>query len=385
MIELNPTKGNVELKNPVTVVRGIDGATFYPEVDENSILSWTNDKDLENPAPISIKGEKGDRGEKGEKGNDGYTPIKGVDYFDGEKGDKGDKGEPGYTPRKGVDYFDGAKGDKGEDGYTPVKGIDYFDGEKGDKGEPGYTPRKGVDYFDGEKGEKGDKGEPGAKGEKGDKGNDGYTPVKGVDYFDGDKGDKGEKGDKGDKGEPGADGYTPVKGIDYFDGAKGEKGDKGDTYTLTDTDKADIAAQVEVRVESFTPDEILAICVPTDKDFATAFPDMQADIDAGYELSNMWNRIKLTLNKEITEYTATITGYVKSNGTISDNTNGKRTDYIDIADAAKIEYKAFVVEAYDLVSLALFDADKNLIYASGEYGNGGNYAFVDEKGKTIVC
>lgn len=27
------------------------------------------------------------------------------------------KGEPGYTPKKGVDYFDGEK---------PVKGVDYF-------------------------------------------------------------------------------------------------------------------------------------------------------------------------------------------------------------------------------------------------------------------
>lgn len=33
-----------------------------------------------------------------------------------ESGDfKGDKGEPGYTPQKGVDYFDGAKGDPGDD------------------------------------------------------------------------------------------------------------------------------------------------------------------------------------------------------------------------------------------------------------------------------
>lgn len=32
-------------------------------------------------------------------------------------------GAPGYTPQKGVDYFDG------KDGYTPVKGVDYFDGE----------------------------------------------------------------------------------------------------------------------------------------------------------------------------------------------------------------------------------------------------------------
>lgn len=34
-------------------------------------------------------------------------------------------------------------GDSGQDGYTPVKGKDYFDG---------YTPIKGVDYFDGDNG-----------------------------------------------------------------------------------------------------------------------------------------------------------------------------------------------------------------------------------------
>ena len=36
------------------------------------------------------------------------------------KGKTGDKGEPGYTPQKGVDYFDG---------YTPRKDVDYFDGK----------------------------------------------------------------------------------------------------------------------------------------------------------------------------------------------------------------------------------------------------------------
>lgn len=29
------------------------------------------------------------------RGDDGYTPVKGVDYFDGAKGDKGDKGDQG--------------------------------------------------------------------------------------------------------------------------------------------------------------------------------------------------------------------------------------------------------------------------------------------------
>lgn len=45
------------------------------------------------------------------KGEDGYTPRKGVDYFDGEKGDPGEKGEPGQD---------------GADGYTPQKGTDYW-------------------------------------------------------------------------------------------------------------------------------------------------------------------------------------------------------------------------------------------------------------------
>ena len=77
-------------------------------------------------------------------GKDGYTPVKGKDYFDGEPGVsathswngtkltitsasgtssadlKGDKGEPGYTPKKGIDYFDGQPGKDGKDGDSGV-------------------------------------------------------------------------------------------------------------------------------------------------------------------------------------------------------------------------------------------------------------------------
>ena len=130
-----------------------------------------------------------------------YTPIKGIDYFDGLPGKDG---KDGYTPIKGVDYFDGLPGadgkdgEPGKDGYTPIKGVDYFDGEKGD---PGYTPVKGVDYFDG------NDGQPGKDGQ------DGYTPIKGVDYFDGNPGKDGKDG------QPGADGYTPKRGTDYWTAA----------------------------------------------------------------------------------------------------------------------------------------------------------------------
>lgn len=66
---------------------GQNGATFYPTVSEDGILSWTNDRELENPKPVKIRGK------------DGYTPVKGVDYFDGNPG------KDGHTPEKGTDYF----------------------------------------------------------------------------------------------------------------------------------------------------------------------------------------------------------------------------------------------------------------------------------------
>lgn len=49
---------------------------------------------------------------------------------------------------------------------------------------------------------------------------------------------KGDKGDKGDKGETGATGAQGIQGD------KGDKGDKGDTYTLTASDKTEIAEEV---------------------------------------------------------------------------------------------------------------------------------------------
>jgi hypothetical protein len=53
------------------------------------------------------------------------------------KGADGEPGKDGYTPQKGIDYFDGKDGEPGKDGYTPVKGVDYFDGEPGPAGEDG--------------------------------------------------------------------------------------------------------------------------------------------------------------------------------------------------------------------------------------------------------
>ena len=291
----------------------------------------------------ALKGEKGDaftysdfteeqlaklKGEKGDTGQDGYTPKKGIDYFDGAKGDpftyedftpeqlatlkgakgdaftykdftpeqlaklKGEKGDSGYTPQKGIDYFDGAKGDAFTyEDFTPAQ-LAALKGEKGETGK-GLTilgsfateaelrqaiasPDAGDAYgvgaaqpydiyiYDGKaqrwdnhgplQGAKGEKGDPFTYEDftkeqlaalKGERGQDGYTPQKNVDYFDGARGEKGDPFTYDDfteaqlaalKGERGQDGYTPQKGIDYFDGAK------GDAFTYSDFTKEQLAA-----------------------------------------------------------------------------------------------------------------------------------------------
>lgn len=57
----------------------------------------------------------------GEKGDTGAP---------GPKGERGEKGERGDTGAKGETGARGATGAKGADGYTPVKGVDYFTDEE---------------------------------------------------------------------------------------------------------------------------------------------------------------------------------------------------------------------------------------------------------------
>ena len=79
-----------------------------------------------------LKGEKGEPGVPGEKGDKGDTGAQGI------QGEKGDKGDPGDQGAQGIQGEPGAKGDKGDkgdtgaagaagkDGYTPVRGVDYW-------------------------------------------------------------------------------------------------------------------------------------------------------------------------------------------------------------------------------------------------------------------
>lgn len=121
-----------------TGVAGEDGATFIPNVSEEGIISWTNDKGLENPEPMNIRGPKGETGPQGEQGPQGETGEQGPQGEQGETGPQGPKGESGATGPQGEQGIQGEKGDKGDTGAT---------GPQGATGKDGYTPVKGKDYW----------------------------------------------------------------------------------------------------------------------------------------------------------------------------------------------------------------------------------------------
>lgn len=68
----------------------------------------------ESTGPMGPAGPKGDKGDTGPRGAIGATGATGPA---GPKGDRGDKGDKGDT---------GAQGESGADGYTPVRGTDYW-------------------------------------------------------------------------------------------------------------------------------------------------------------------------------------------------------------------------------------------------------------------
>ena len=83
-------------------VSGPPGKSAY-EVALNDGFEGTEAEWLE-----SLKGPTGMPGKDGipgQPGKDGYTPIKGVDYFDGADGKIGADGKDGYSPVRGVDYW----------------------------------------------------------------------------------------------------------------------------------------------------------------------------------------------------------------------------------------------------------------------------------------
>ena len=123
---------------------GENGATFTPQVTEDGTLSWENDKGLENPDPVNIKGPEGPKGEKGEQGDIGPQGPQGET---GPQGPTGEQGEQGQTGPQGEQGIPGPQGPAGEQGPQGEKGEKGDTGETGATGEPGYSPVRGTDYW----------------------------------------------------------------------------------------------------------------------------------------------------------------------------------------------------------------------------------------------
>ena len=106
---------------------GKDGATFFPYVDENGNLSWTNDKDLPNPPTVNIEGPPGPAGQDGKTAYQ-YARDGGYTGSEAEFASKMAKEipEPYTLPVASADTLGGVKvGDGLEvvDGKLKVKGA----------------------------------------------------------------------------------------------------------------------------------------------------------------------------------------------------------------------------------------------------------------------
>ena len=138
---------------------------------------------------------------------------------------------------KTVVIYDG----KNADELTPEQLAQLVgpQGPKGDEGPQGATGPQGP------KGDKGDTGATGPQGPKGDEGPQGATGPQGPKGDEGPQGATGPQGPQGDEGPQGATGPQGPKGDKGDTGATGPQGPKGDTYSLTSTDKTDIATLVK--------------------------------------------------------------------------------------------------------------------------------------------
>lgn len=308
---------------------GEDGATFFPTVSEEGIISWTNNGGYINPDPVNIKGQDGT------VEFDELTPAQKAEL-------KGDKGDAGVTPNLIMEVnvdpttgtpdvevtktgtteqpvfnlqFSGLKGETGQTGYSPSisvqetatghdvtvineSGSSTFSVNNGIDGQVGTTPNISANAvisgttgtpsvnvtkagtlenplfsfnfqnIKGEQGQRGETGSPGRDGLDGSDGRDGVTPDITMEV----------SVDGTSKENPTATVTrsgtlaTPTYNV-AFSGLKGNKGDKGDTGSAPN-----ISATATVNSNTGTPSVIVTKSGTTDNpSFAFDFQNLKGD------------------------------------------------------------------------------------------------------------
>lgn len=220
--------------------QGEPGFYYTPAVSEAGVLSWTNNGELVNPDPVSIKGPQGEKGPKGIQGPQGETGPQGPQGEQGETGPQGPKGDTGEQ---------GPQGPKGDAGtgldikgtydtledlraatLAPTQGDMYNIGTSApytiymwDETEPpgDWISQGQLQGPQGPEGPQGPKGETGDTGPQGPQGEQGPEGPQGPPGEQGEPGPAGEKGEQGDPGPQGPQGQTGETGPA---GAQGEPG-----------------------------------------------------------------------------------------------------------------------------------------------------------------
>ena len=185
---------------------------------------------------------------------------------------------------------------KGPKGDTDPQGSPGKDGEQGPQGEPGK---------DGAAGPQGPQGEPGAAGPQGPQGEPG---AEGPQVPKGDIGAQGPQGEQGPKGDTGPQGEQGPKGD------PGPAGADGKDYVLTDTDKTDIAAKVEIPDGSVSTNKLADSAVTGNKIKSLA-------IEAKHIKARTINSVRIALGA-ITE------------NLLSDDLQKKLTSYVGTFDCS---------------------------------------------------
>ena len=105
----------------------VDGSLY---VWSDTTSQWEDAGHVQGPqgetGPAGPQGEKGETGPAGPQGEKGETGPQGIQGEKGETGPAGPQGPQGQTGEPGATGPQGQPGINGSDGYTPVKGTDYF-------------------------------------------------------------------------------------------------------------------------------------------------------------------------------------------------------------------------------------------------------------------
>ena len=317
---------------------GNDGATFTPNVSSDGDLSWSNDKGLENPETVNIKGSKGDKGDTGLQGERGLQGEQGVQGIQGPAGANGKDGKNFSISKtySSIALMEDDKANVAEGDFVMIAStVDDADNSKlYVKGENDFVF---ISDLSGATGIKGDTGPQGPQGEQGQQG------VQGI---------QGPKGDK------------PVKGVDYF----------------TDVDKEAIKKELKQIVELLT----VAVIAPSECEKGDKYYNTTDNLIYTASAENTWSEVGVVPTQDIIYVDLEHTKLYYYDGTnFKSYGGGSGTKEVGYTDEELEGTEKILIEASDFDGVNVVDTIN--IVTGQEYETGRIIDGKKEYGKRVDC